>query len=137
MLYVVNLLIFAKECMIKKMLFTFSLFLSGVSIFSMMPTLKNLQQATCLTQRFLSSGQDIQVGAMYKHYKGKFYRVMAIARHSEDPAAKFVVYKALYDSPGFGKNSFWVRPYDMFAEKVTIDGVQIDRFAKVIITKTE
>ena len=86
---------------------------------------------TCLTPPLLSSHQDIQVGGIYQHYKGNFYKVIGIACHSEDPAAKFVVYEALYDIPGFGKNSLWIRPHDMFAEKVMINGVQVDRFAKV------
>lgn len=50
---------------------------------------------------------------------------------SEDPAVQLVVYKALYDTPEFGKNSIWVRPYTMFTQTVMLDGQMIPRFKKV------
>ena len=62
----------------------------------------------------------------YRHYKGKFYEVIGMARHSET-LDELVVYKALYASK-FGKNSLWVRPKKMFLEKIRIDGQYIPRF---------
>jgi len=44
----------------------------------------------------------------YKHYKGLYYEVLDVARHSETEEW-VVVYKTLY-----GDFSTWVRPYDMF-----------------------
>ncbi len=38
---------------------------------------------------------------IYRHFKGKKYRVLGTARHSES-LEKFVVYRALYSSPEFG-----------------------------------
>ena len=63
----------------------------------------------------------------YKHYKGKFYEVIGVARHSET-LEELVVYKALYDSTEFGNNSLWVRPKEMFFETVIVDGKEIPRF---------
>jgi hypothetical protein len=60
----------------------------------------------------------------YQHYKGNFYRVIGIARHSETEE-ELVVYEALYN------NTLWVRPRAMFLETVTIDCRQIPRFAYV------
>ena len=58
----------------------------------------------------------------YKHYKGLYYEVLDTARHSETEEW-MVVYKALY-----GDEGIWVRPYDMFCEKVEIDGEVVSRF---------
>ena len=65
----------------------------------------------------------VQLGK-YKHYKGKEYEVIAIARHSET-LEELVVYKALYQSEG--ENS-WVRPMNMFIEELEIDGKKTPRF---------
>jgi hypothetical protein len=62
----------------------------------------------------------------YRHYKGKDYEVIGIARHSET-LEEMVVYKALYESE-FGKDSLWVRPKAMFLQKVVVDGREVDRF---------
>jgi hypothetical protein len=63
----------------------------------------------------------------YKHYKGKLYEVLGTVRHSET-LEELVLYKALYDSPEFGKDQLWVRPVGMFLEKVTVDGKEVPRF---------
>ena len=63
----------------------------------------------------------------YKHYKGKQYEVIGIARHSET-LEEFVVYKALYESKEFGENALWIRPKSMFLEKVKIDNKEVPRF---------
>jgi len=57
----------------------------------------------------------------YQHYKGKFYQVIEIAKHSET-LEEFVVYRALYD------NSIWIRSLKMFLENVIIDGKEVPRF---------
>lgn len=67
---------------------------------------------------------------IYRHYKNKEYRVLGVARHTET-CESMVVYQALYHSAEFGDHALWVRPLDMFFEKVTIDGKQMPRFEYV------
>lgn len=64
---------------------------------------------------------DIRTGR-YRHYKGKEYEVLEIARHSETEAW-MVVYRALY-----GEGGVWVRPASMWSERVVRDGVSVPRF---------
>ncbi|MFT6899698.1 MAG: hypothetical protein ACJA13_004139 [Paraglaciecola sp.] len=59
----------------------------------------------------------------YRHYKGNDYEVIGVAKHSEDET-QLVVYRPLY-----GARDLWVRPLDMFVEKVEIDGQSLPRFA--------
>lgn len=63
----------------------------------------------------------------YKHFKGKPYEVIGLVRHSET-LEELVLYKALYDSEEFGKDTLWVRPLEMFLESVYIEGKAIPRF---------
>lgn len=58
----------------------------------------------------------------YRHYKGRDYEVLSMARHSET-GEDLVVYRALY-----GDYGTWVRPASMFTEMVTVDGVEAPRF---------
>ena len=67
---------------------------------------------------------DIRPGR-YRHYKGKDYEVIDIARHSETEE-KLVVYRCLY-----GDYSLWVRPLSMFRETINIAGEQVPRFARI------
>lgn len=63
----------------------------------------------------------------YQHFKGNFYEVIGIARHSET-LEELVVYKALYKSKEFGDKVLWVRPKSMFLEKVEVEGKKVSRF---------
>ena len=67
----------------------------------------------------------------YRHYKGKMYRVLGVARNSENPKEEMVIYMALYSSREFGKNQLWARPKKMFLEKVSVDGKRVQRFSYV------
>ena len=60
----------------------------------------------------------------YRHYKGKEYEVIGIARHSETEEA-MVVYSALY-----GDHGIWVRPASMWNEEVEQDGKRVRRFVR-------
>lgn len=70
---------------------------------------------------------ELKLGGIYRHYKGKNYKVLDIARHSET-MEYLVVYECLYENPA-GK--LWVRPMGMFQESVLIDGKEIPRFAYI------
>ena len=70
--------------------------------------------------------EKIKLGR-YQHFKGNFYEVLGVARHSET-LEELVVYHALYDSKKFGKNSLWIRPKKMFIEIVKLNEKIIPRF---------
>ena len=65
--------------------------------------------------------KEIKIG-VWKHYKGNYYEVIDVARHSED-LENLVVYRSLY-----GEFDLWVRPLDMFLEDIEISGVKQPRF---------
>jgi hypothetical protein len=58
----------------------------------------------------------------YKHFKGKEYEVLGVAKQSET-LEDLVVYKALY-----GEGQIWVRPLAMFNGQVEVAGQKIPRF---------
>ncbi len=70
---------------------------------------------------------ELQPG-FYRHYKGRYYQVLALVRHSEEDAP-YVLYRALY-----GEFGLWVRPLAMFNESVCIDGEPLPRFAFISST---
>lgn len=61
----------------------------------------------------------------YRHYKGKDYEVLGVARHSETEE-EFVVYRQLY-----GEGGLWIRPKAMFVESVLVGGVEMPRFRRL------
>ena len=64
--------------------------------------------------------QQIKIGRVYRHFKGKLYLVLDLAHHSETEE-QYVVHKALY---GDGKT--YIRPYLLFAS-----GVDRDKYPNV------
>lgn len=65
---------------------------------------------------------------IYKHYKGGLYLVDKVVKNSESEE-EMVVYQCQY-----GDHSWWVRPKDMFVEKVIVGGEEVDRFEYVGIS---
>ena len=62
---------------------------------------------------------------LYRHFKGKEYRVLYTATHSETQEP-MVVYQALY-----GQRGIWVRPAAMWNETVTREGKTLPRFTYI------
>jgi hypothetical protein len=72
------------------------------------------------------STSQLELGT-YRHYKGKKYLVLGVAKHSET-LEEMVVYVSLYDND---TSSIWVRPLKMFLENVEVNGEMIPRFQKL------
>ncbi len=68
---------------------------------------------------------------IYKHYSGKLYELIDVALNTETEE-KMVLYRALYDIPSleekYGKRPIFARAFDMFFEKIIIDGKEQERF---------
>lgn len=61
----------------------------------------------------------------YRHFKGKEYEVIGVAKHSET-LEEMVVYSQLY-----GEHGLWVRPASMWEETVERDGKTYKRFTYI------
>jgi hypothetical protein len=61
--------------------------------------------------------------SIYRHYKGNLYKVICVAKHSET-LEDVVVYQSQY-----GDFGFWVRPVEMFQERVLVEGNEVERFS--------
>ncbi len=74
---------------------------------------------------------DIQAGERYRHYKGKEYTILAVARNESDPEEFLVIYRAEYDSPDFGNGCVWARPLELFNGNLDVDGKELKRFTRI------
>lgn len=90
-----------------------------VNAFGCSPNIRRFNSCSALSMTVVKKG-------LYRHYKGKVYRVLGIGRHSET-LEELVFYQGLYDGE-FGKDALWVRPLKMFLEDVEVDGKTMPRF---------
>ncbi len=72
---------------------------------------------------------ELQQG-IYKHYKGKEYKLLYIGIHTET-SEDLVVYQSLYDNGDYQKWSIRIRPKKMFLESVVVDGKSVPRFTYI------
>ena len=56
--------------------------------------------------------QELKLKRVYRHFKGDYYLVEDVARHSETEE-EMVIYRKLY-----GDGGLWARPKDMFLAEV-------------------
>ena len=68
-----------------------------------------------LVKRLLAEQDDareLRRGGVYRHFKGDYYLVEDVARHS-DTGEELVIYRKLY-----GDGSLWARPKELFLSAV-------------------
>ena len=56
--------------------------------------------------------RELKIHGVYRHFKGKYYIVEGVAKHSED-LSEYVVYRQLY-----GDGGLYIRPLEMFLSEV-------------------
>lgn len=61
----------------------------------------------------------------YRHFKGEYYQLLHLAKHSETQE-EMVVYQALY-----GEQGVWIRPLSMWNEIVHHNGESVTRFSYI------
>ena len=55
--------------------------------------------------------QELQIGRVYRHFKGDYYLVEGLA-HDSESGVPCVIYRKLY-----GDGGLWVRPLEMFLSR--------------------
>lgn len=68
--------------------------------------------------------KKLEVGSIYKHYKGTKVRVLCVAKDSEN-LNDLVIYMHLEDG------AIWARPLKMFLENIKIGKKIVERFKKI------
>lgn len=76
-----------------------------------------------LIQRFFM--KSLEIGAIYRHYKGPKVRVLFEAVHTET-GEPLVIYLHLEDG------AIWARPKKMFLETIKVKAKKVERFKKII-----
>lgn len=60
---------------------------------------------------------------VYRHYKGGIYNVIGMGKHTETQE-EVVIYEGT-------DNKLWVRPLNMFMEKIEVNGQMVPRFQRL------
>jgi len=55
---------------------------------------------------------NLKINGIYRHFKGDYYLLVDVAKHSET-GEEYVIYRKLYEDC-----ALWVRPLEMFLEEV-------------------
>jgi hypothetical protein len=72
----------------------------------------------------------LKIGSVYRHYKGKTYTILHIARnaaHGHTPEELSVIYQENYICHQYGKNCVWSCPYAEFCDIINA----IPRFSHI------
>lgn len=83
-----------------------------------------------MRRRYLVMTEYIKTG-LYQHYKGNYYQVIGLSRHSET-LDSLVVYQSLY-----GDYGLWVRPVELFQSLIEYDNQEVPRFKFVSETVSQ
>lgn len=76
---------------------------------------------------FILKNYKFMTARFFRHYKNKPYTYLGTARHSET-LEELVLYKTRYEN---AQGRVWVRPKEMFFEKIEKDGQSIFRFEPI------
>lgn len=68
--------------------------------------------------------KNLEIGGIYKHYKGTKVKVLFEAIHSETQES-LVIYIHLEDG------IVWARPKHVFLENIVVDGKEMERFQEI------
>ena len=72
--------------------------------------------------------RNIIKNGIYKHNKGKYYKVIGIGRQT-NTLDENVIYSALYNDSQYGKNALWIRKLEEFnGEVIDSNGNIMKRF---------
>jgi len=78
-----------------------------------------------LADKLAEAAKEVVIGARYKHYKDRYYRVVAIALN-EETLEPCVVYQAEYD-----EKLTWIRPISDWLTEIEWQGKVVPRFTKL------
>lgn len=69
---------------------------------------------------------DIKIGSIYRHFKGKSYKVIDVAKDCKT-MEDVVIYEPQYQS----LSRLWTRPVAEWNDEVDVDGQKVPRFQLV------
>ena len=77
-----------------------------------------------ITSSAMAENDQVAPG-IYRHYKGKNYKVIGVGMHTESEE-KLVLYQSQY-----GNFDLWARPVSMWNEEVDYEGQTLPRFMRI------